>query len=556
MLTQEQERFFKYCCKDSSVTFEINDRLNSKLDPAQVAHYQFNNSLLNSFLYMELRGILYDTKQAKTRLSEINSHIQTLQSRLDALAGVGINPTIQREELRRKVCEVMCYKRDGTTPKKEFEDSFDKVTAIVKQAGSFTSQQIGYINTACKWSMNIKSDKFKTYIYSTLKLPIQYDPKTKQPTTDYEALLKISKKSDHEAIKLALDLGELRTRSQMLEIRADQDGRVRCGYNIVGTETGRITCYTSPTGSGYNLQTIPDDNHLKKEGHPLRLGLRSLFIADPGHYLFQCDLKGSDGWTIGAHLAALGAPMMLDDLRANIKPAARICYMLRHGDSSLQGKSRDYVKDALKEVGKDDWDYFASKGGIWGICYTMGYRKVDDHIFVQSEGMVSLGTQKAQQFQRAVINTYSVNLLHRYMERQLKQRKELVSPNGHRRRFFGRATEILGQVLAHEPQVNTTYATNRATYNLWRDPNNRTIQEISGMSFRNERNRRVTFRIEPLHQIHDALLGQFRIEDTNWAISRIKSYFANEIIIAGIPITIPFSGSYGDSWGNLTKGTF
>jgi hypothetical protein len=55
--------------------------------------------------------------------------------------------------------------------------------------------------------------------------------------------------------------------------------------------------------------------------------------------------------------------------------------------------------------------------------------------------------------------------------------------------------------------------------------------------------------------VHDALLGQFKIEDTAWAISKIKSYFANEIIIAGIPITIPFEGHYGRSWGEQDLGT-
>ena len=544
MLTPDQERFYRYCCKDSAVTFEINDKLTPKLDPAQTTHYQFNNLLLNSFLYMELKGIRYDTKAAKERLSEINKHIYTLQARLDRIAGFGVNPSVPREELTKRVKEAMCYKKDPNTPKKEFVEDYEKVVGLLLAATPLTDEQIGYINIACKWSMNIKSDKFKTFLYSTLKLPPQYDPKTKSLTTDYEALLKISKKQPHEAVTIAIELGELRTRAQMLAIKADNDGRIRCGYNIVGTETGRITCYTSPTGSGYNLQTIPDENHLKPKDHPLRLGLRSLFIADPGYHLFQCDLKGSDGWTVGAHLAALGDPTMLDDLRYGLKPAAVICYMLRHGNQSLAGKKRDEIKVLLKEVGKDDWDYFACKGGIWGTCYTMGYRKLDDHIFVQSEGMVALGSAKAQQFQQAVFMRYNVHLWHRWMERKLKQKKELVSPNGHRRKFFGRATEILGQALAHEPQVNTTYATNLAAFKLWTDKENRRQEGVDS---------RMVLRIQPLHQVHDALIGQFRIEDTDWAISRIKSYFVNETVIAGIPIVIPFSGSYGSDWGNLDK---
>src|SRR5271157_688758 len=515
-----REEFYRYCCKDSAITHEINEKLNLKLDPAQRRHYEFNVALLNPILYMELRGIKYDYNLAQKRLEEVNRHVYTLQARLDAIAGVGITKTSNRDDVQKAVKEAMCYKRDGVTPKKEFEEDYPLVLEALGSA-ELTDEQIGFINTACKWSMNIKSDRFKTFLYSTLKLPIQYDPKTKQPTTDYEALLKLSKKSDHEAIRLALEIGELRTRSQMLEIHADEDGRIRCGYNIVGTETGRITCYTSPTGSGYNLQTIPDENHLKPVGHPLRGGLRSLFVADPGCYLFQCDLKGSDGWTIGAHLASLGDPTMLDDLRFDLKPAAVVCYMLRHGNSSLSGKKRDEVKELLKEVHKEDWDYFACKCGIWGTCYTMGPRKLSDLILVQSEGRVFMDEAKTRSFQQAVFGRYNVHLWHRAMERQLKQRKELVSPNGHRRRFFGRSTEILGQALAHEPQVNTTYATNLAAYKLWTDPENRSgsllrcvlPDRVSHQS--NQNTKQVALRTEPLHQVHDALIGQFKITDTD-----------------------------------------
>src|SRR5213075_147148 len=128
-------------------------------------------------------------------------------------------------------------------------------------------------------------------------------------TTDYLALITLVKKATTQLQKSTLDvaitIGELRTRSQMLAIHADRDGRIRAGYNIVGSETGRITCYTSPTGSGYNLQTLPNEDPLKEVGHPLHLGMRDLVIADEGCYLGKCDLKGADGWTVGAHLNRL-----------------------------------------------------------------------------------------------------------------------------------------------------------------------------------------------------------------------------------------------------------
>ena len=538
-----KEQYYTYCCKDSAVTYELNSKMTRMLDAAQHDHYTLNVALLNPILYMEIRGINYDTQESKNRLKEINHHVHTYQYRLDALAHVGARYYNNREELNAAIRATCCTKKKTDTFKKAYQPYAARLTRIMAGTAPLTAEESGFINLACGWGMNIKSDMFKTFLYDTLKLPKQHDHKTKALTTNYEALLKISKKSPHEAVEIALELGELRTRSQMLAIHADDDGRVRCGYNIVGTETGRITCYTSPTGSGYNLQTIPDSNALKPPGHALRSGLRDLFKSDDGCYMFQCDLSGADGWTVGAHLAALGDPMMLDDLRYGIKPAARICYMLRHGNDSLRGKERDEVKHLLKEISKDSWDYFACKGGIWGTCYTMGPRKLSDHIFVQSEGKVNFSEKDAKGFQQAVFSVYNVHLWHRWMERHLAKKPELVSPNGHRRRFFGRSTEILSQALAHEPQVNTTYATNLAAYKLWTDPQNRCVPQ-SGR----------TLRIEPLHQVHDALLGQFRIEDTAFAVERIKTYFQNEIIIAGIPITIPFSGSYGTSWGNLNQG--
>lgn len=345
-------------------------------------------------------------------------------------------------------------------------------------------------------------------------------------------------------VQLALDIGVLRTRAQMLSITADKDNRVRAGYNIVGTETGRLTCYTSPTGSGYNLQTIPSTDSSKPADHPLHAGMRHLFLADDGCWMFQCDLSGADGWTVAANCANLGDRTMLDDYLAGIKPAKVLCYLLRHGANALAGKSRNEIKSLTKEVTSSDWDYFACKVGQHGSCYLMGARKLAAQIFMLSEGKVNLSEKETKDLQRLFFIRYRVKLWHDWMERQLAKSPTLITSYGYKRRFFGRPNEILGQALAHEPQAITTYATNIAMYRLWTDPENRT-----------NKTGRFLLRIEPLHQVHDALVGQFHKEDTAWALTRIKSYFANTIIVANQPITIPFEGAYGSSWGTLNEGT-
>jgi hypothetical protein len=124
------------------------------------------------------------------------------------------------------------------------------------------------------------------------------------------------------------------------------------------------------------------------------------------------------------------------------------------------------------------------------------------------------------------------------------------------RQFFGRKEEILTKAVAHEPQANTTYATNLALHKLWTDPDNRVSASSLAANPYADRVRAQDFylRIQPLHQVHDALLVAFRKEGTEWAKQRIRTYFNNPITIAGQRIVIPFDGSYGESWGCLKEG--
>lgn len=556
--SDDMDTFWCYCCRDSAVTAEIAQKILPMLSRESIAHYNFNVELLNPLLYMELRGILYDTEKAKERLVEVNQAIYKLQFQLDQLAKCGVRQietcktadqiTLDRNrEILKQVSQVMCFVKDQTKPKKDYETIYPEIQRLLCRETPITQEEESYISIEAGWSMNLKSPKFKTYLYETLQLPVQYkedkDGK-KVPTTDGKALLKLKKKSDHAALDLAIQIGELRTRSQMLHISADEDGRIRCGYNVVGAATGRITCYTSPTGSGYNLQTIPDNYEFYPTDHPLHHGMRDLFLADVGYHMFQCDLKGSDGWTIGANLATLGDPTMLDDLRAGIKPASRICYMLRHGNGSLLRKHRDEVKELLKEVKKTDWDYFFCKVGIWGVCYLMGVDLLGEECMEESQGKLVKSRSEIEDFRNAVMQGYNIKLWHTAMAARLYKKPELIVPSGHKRRFFSRKADILGQALAHEPQAVTTYATNLAAWKLWRDPDNRVIE-----------NGKTKLRAEPLHQVHDALIGQFKYEDSEWATNKIRKWFDNPITIAGINITIPFEGNFGVNWADLNEGT-
>lgn len=532
--------YWRYCCKDSAVTYEINEKLTPQLErePLSHDHYRLNVELLNPLLYMELRGISYDSATAGRRRAELQKSMFALQHELDSISGHGIHGK-SNGELAAILSETMCYKRDSGRVKKGYEETYPLATALLARFDSLDQSERGHLSVLLELHLNLDSPKqVTTYLYEKLKLPLQTNEEGRA-TADEKALLKLRKHCGkdhqgspllphgHRVCDLAIQIRRLGTREQMLSIHSDPDERIRCGYNIVGTETGRLTCYTSPTGSGYNLQTIPSED-------------RDLFVADPDHWFFQCDLKGADGWTVGAHCAALGDRTMLDDLYYGVKPAITLCLGLRGQTKYLSPATpRGEILEAAKQVKKEDWDYFACKIGIWGTCYLMGPDTLRANLLEESDGKLDWSRSEAQDFQRLVFLRYQVKRWHDAVSRRLAIKPVIVAASGHRRVFFGRNTEILGKALAHEPQANTTYATNLAAAKLWRDEENRQGNRL---------------RIEPLHQVHDALCGQFPKHDTAWATARIKSYFDNTLTIAGQQIIIPFDGAYGPSWGDTSVG--
>lgn len=579
--TTDRETHHRYCCKDGCVTCELDLKCTPLLNKDQLFHYNLNTILLNPLLYMELRGIRYDKEKARARHKEVLSHIYNLQADLDEQAGVGLSINESRQSCLQRVCDSICFKRDVSKPKKGYEEIFKWASTLLMGSEPLTKTHIGRLNIECGLGVNVDSSKqVQNFLYDTLGLPIQFNDDS--PTADIDALLKLKKgvafgSKEDLILDLVIELGRFLTRRGLLEAEVDRDGRMRTGYNLVGSETARITSSKSPTGSGFNLQTVTKGITTKPIGHPLKLGMRDLFLADEGYHLFQCDLSGSDGWTIGAYMAMLGDPTMIEDLRAGIKPAAVVCYMLRHGTSSLHGKTRPEIKELLREVKSEDHDYFSCKQGIWGICYTMGPDRLATVIAKKSDGMVWKTRDEINALRNAVYARYNVKRWHNWMADHLKRNHNtLKAPNGFQRHFYGQPREILGEALAHLPQVITTYATNLATFRLWTDTENRVSAPSTAYNearkYQAERGRELSgdqpeeanpienrmatrLRVEPLHTVHDALIGQFKIDDTPWAVRKIREWFYNPITIAGQTIVIPFEGHYGDSWGSLDAGT-
>jgi uracil-DNA glycosylase family 4 len=471
---------YQGCAMDSAVTLEICTAQDSVLKGAQLAHYRKTIELQTPFLYMELRGIKYDTSQAQEELAPVAHELQLLGDKLSNIAG---------HDLR-----------------------------------------------GLKGSLSPK--KLSDLLYKQQGYPEQFRKEDHKLTTDAEAILNLQKLRPLDGLLAGiLKHRHLEGVRETLSITADEDGRVRCGYSLEA-ETGRVRCYTSPTGSGANLQTI-------------QKALRHLYVADEGYDFFQCDLEGADGWTVAAYSLKLGDSTMWDDYKAGMKPAKLIALMYWLGPqvNSFDREELKWLHDNVFPIVHKlagEWLYLGCKRVQHGSSYGMGPPTMCLNIlrdsFKESGTPIYMEQRVAKQLQQLFFTRYpGVQSWQRWCETKLKAEGSLTTASGQKRLFFGRRfgenNDTYKKFLAHAPQSNTTWVTNSAALNLWNDPQNR--REDGSLI------------IEPLHQVHDALCGQWPTPVRSWARGKLKEYFNITLNIEGIQVQIPFDGAYGTSWGNL-----
>lgn len=683
-LSEDDETAWTYNGKDSAVTFECHEQLQKILSQrsGSLSHYQFNVRLLPCLLYMELRGLPYDKKQAKREEEECWREIYAIQHRINVAAAAGrpelcaflegggtltgatsntltprpggsgmavgeeypqsmgcskgvqqsgsvciaaaraFGKAVAREKVKVEEVKLVPYRWNGKKWVKckealthqswplvdelpaVYDFAFCKLRRVKKRLvsqpvsldtweklGNHCKEScreklrrvraldgwiyrllddeppsthdehtqrayhaaLGELTTLLGLSINIGSTSAggdaQWFLYEHCKLPKVFakegNKKTTRLTTDDDAMLSIWARTQDERVLWCLRLRKKLKESTYLCTDTDQDGRIRMGLNVVGTKTGRLACYASPTeASNVQLQTI-------SKGH------RHLYIADPGCLLAQADLRGADSWTVAAWCAALGDPTMLDDLKAGMKIQSILVLLYNARDDAerihINRLSREELKVLCKQVDEERWDYHASKRVLYGSSYGMRPEKMSVQLASDSykkDGtplFVSPATCQSIQERAFFVRYPGVRYWHRHWERKLVIGESVLAASfGHAHIFQGRKTEYkagrvvanqdtLRELLATEPQLVTTYATKKAMECCWYDPENR--REDGGL------------RVELLLTVHDSVIFQFKQEDKEWARRKIKQWFDNEVVIAGIPIKIPFSGTIGKDWG-------
>lgn len=128
------------------------------------------------------------------------------------------------------------------------------------------------------------------FFYNYLGLPKQYkfDKGERKPTVNAEALESLQAYFYVKPICIAiLKYKAIKEDLKVLARAIDSDGRMRCSYNIAGTETWRWSSSKSIFGRGANMQNITEH-------------MRRIFIADVGYKLAYPDLEQAEARLVGA----------------------------------------------------------------------------------------------------------------------------------------------------------------------------------------------------------------------------------------------------------------
>lgn len=485
----------QYNLTDSQVTDEVNSSTETKLltVPSSHSHYRFNVNLIPAYNYIMLRGCKLDLQRTQELVKVTEGEIGELSQQIESEVGRSFN-----------------------------------VKSVVDK----------------RWLLY---DKLK---YKPLK---KYGLSTAE-----DVLLHYWTREANPLVRLVIRCVRKRTRlSDINKLTPNADGRIRSSYDVVGTNTGRLSSRSSIAlglydgkweSTGTNLQNVTKE-------------LRSCFIPDSPEFDFwQFDLAGADAWTVAADLAAIGHPAMLDDLLYGIKPALVLYYMLQEHAAGrpvngVNKLDRTMLKDELRKTkihidsleGKTDsqgrpldWQYLCCKRVQHGSNYGARGEKIAEVIFGDSDGSIVLTAREADFMQSLYKLRYNTDARNQRIKRVLSDKGELVAACGIRRQFFGirNRREIddatVREASAFEPQANTTWATNKALERLWYARENRTSR---GGLF-----------MEPLLQIHDAVAGQYKTSNRAWAAENLQRWFNNPIVICGTKLVIPADGKYGENW--------
>lgn len=525
-----------YNALDSGVTLHVHNSLSAVLAAQNTPHaaisYQFVRAMQGPALEMMNRGVAINAKvrQEETeRYANIRDKAQVL---LDRLADAVWGPEQYVEVVRTKETYIPIGKRgQPLSVRSRVVRTEVPRTRPRGLSATSTKQCLAFFNIALGCEPQFALRKTPTGTERT-------------PSADEKALRKWAERRSKGPgvsprdrsippvrfaapfVSLILTIREADKMLAVLRTPLDPDGRMRCSYNIAGTETGRWSSSKNVHGRGTNLQNITPS-------------MRRMFAADDGHRFVSTDLEQAEPRSVsGMVWAATGDEKYWlachsSDLHTTVASLTWPELPWREGDKTWNRKvadepCRDHPTMTYREVSKRLSNGTNYVGSAYGIATQVG-----------------VPVYLVEDFQRRYSTAFpAIPDWHDCIADQILNHQYIDTPLGRRRWSFGRpdSKETLRAIVAHTAQSTIGEFLNYIMWRVWR----RSLLPKSDPAF---------LPIQLLLQNHDAFAFQVH---TRHHLPTIISAVNSEFVSAAIPLhrngetrqlVIPGEFVTGFNWG-------
>ena len=478
-------QFYEYNAKDSAVLMEADPPLSEELVKFGNAEtYEFCRRLMEPLLYMAARGI-------KVNKAKLEAH------------------KIEAQEAQRKA-----------------QAALDEI---------------------CGFSLNVASTKqCQDYFYNIKKYKpitaLKKDPKTGERsskiTTDNKAMKKLALKGSKEAQLVQQIRAYRKLIGTYLNIQFDTDGRLRCSWNIAGTNSGRLSSSQTIFGTGTNLQNLPKI-------------FKAFLEADEGMLMCEMD-KAQAEWVVVAYLCGdanmirtienkedahintahlmFGAPKDLIKLEDEVLGS-------ESDEEAIRAKRTEYVPDILRYHPIPNMSCRqAGKKSNHGLNYDLGANG-----FAATYG---LDLREAKRCTDLYHRAYpAIRIWHAHVRTQLGKDRTLINLFGRRRRFLDRwGDDLFKAAYAFIPQSTVAQLLNKGLIDVHEK------QLEASFSYLRK--------LELLSQVHDSVVFQrseTELVDYAKCLLAIKQFIEVPLTANGRVFTIRTDAKVGFDMKNLEK---
>lgn len=372
----------------------------------------------------------------------------------------------------------------------------------IEKRKAWLYQVVGY-------ELNPGSPKqMQEFFYGEMGQKPIFNRKTGTVTCDDEALNTIAKREPllRPHIRKILELRSLGVfLSTFVNAPLDNDGRIRCSFNIAGTETYRFSSSKNAFGTGLNLQNIPKGGDVESDDElPLELpNIRELFIPDPGYTFFDIDLSSAD---LRIVVWESGEEEMKRMLAEGVDPYTYI--------------AQEFYKDP--SIKKSDPRRQTFKSFAHGTHYLGTPKGLAERL--------GLSVHEADKTQKWYFQRFpKIKKWQEEFKDQLTRRKYVENIFGYRCYFLDRIQgNTYNEAIAWLPQSTVACIINRGYRNIYDN-----LKEV-----------------QTLLQVHDSLAGQYETHHGDWALRRIEEE-CSIVLPYDDPLVIPVGVKASTkSWGD------